>query len=214
MKSGLSFLRLGFVAATGILLTGCLSNRATVSTRHFVLTPISTNEPASAATEHLSVGIGFVKMPSYLLRNSIAVRNGTSEIEYLEDAQWGERLDQCFQQTLAANLSRLLCSDNIYLTDWARNQVMLRVYINVQQFEVDTQGRGTLIAQWRITAPDNDMPLKSGRAQLARTGATPRGNPEVIAVTLSELTAEFSRDLARSIRESSKPVSPTSAAIR
>ena len=79
---------------------------------------------------------------------------------------------------------------------------MARVSVNVQQFEVDTGGSGTLVAQWRITAPENDRPLKSGLAQLSRTGASPRAKPEVIATTLSDLAADFSRDLAQSIRES------------
>jgi STAS domain-containing protein len=46
-----------------------------------------------------------------------------------------------------------------------------------------------------------DRPLKSGLAQLSRTGASPRGKPEVIATTLSDLAADFSRDLAQSIRD-------------
>jgi uncharacterized lipoprotein YmbA len=204
MKSGFCLARLLFIAVTGMLLTGCLLKRATVSPRHFVLAQMTTNEPAPAATEHLSVGIGLVKMPSYLLRNSMAVRNGANEIEYLEDALWAERLDRCFQRTLAANLSRLLSSESIYLADWGRDQVMVRVFVHVQQFDVDTSGRGMLIAQWRITAPDSDVPLKSGQARLDRTGASPHGNPEVIATTLSNLAAEFSRNLSQSIRESVK----------
>ena len=204
MISRLCLSRLVFVAVTAMLPTGCLLKRATVSTRNFILTPIAANEPAPPATEHLSVGIGFVKMPSYLLRNSMAVRNGASEIKYIEDALWAERLDQCFQRTLAANLSRLLPSNSIYLNDWGREEVKARVFIIVQQFDVDTRGRGTLIAQWRITAPDSDIPLKSGQARLDRTGASPRGNPEVIATTLSDLAAEFSRELVQSIRESVK----------
>lgn len=138
-------------------------------------------------------------MPSYLLRSSMAVRNSANEIEYMEDARWGERLDQCFQRTLAANLSRLLSSDSIYLTDWGRDQVMVRVSINLHQFDVDTRGHGTLIAQWRISAPDSDMSLKSGYARLARVGPPPQGKPEMIATTLSELAGEFSQDLALSI---------------
>jgi uncharacterized lipoprotein YmbA len=204
MKSGSYIPPFLFVAAAALLLTGCLFKPATVSTRHFILTPIPTNQPAQVATEQLSVGIGFVKMPSYLLRNSIAIRNGANEIEYFDDARWGERLDQCFQRTLAANLSRLLPSDSIYLSDWGRGQVMARVFIDVQQFDVDTGGQGTLIAQWHITAPDSGTRLKSGHARLDRTGASPRGKPEVVATTLSDLTAEFSRELAQSIRESAK----------
>jgi len=201
MKSGLCLPGVVFTAVVSTLLTGCLFRPATVSTRHFVLTPISTNETASTATEQLSVGVGFVKMPSYLLRNSLALRNGANEIEYLEDARWAERLDQCFQRTVAANLSRLLPSDSVSLSDWARDRVSVRVLIEVQQFDVDTGGQGTLIAQWRISAPETDMPSKSGHARVVWTGASPRGNPEVIATTLSNLAAEFSRELTQPIHK-------------
>ncbi len=131
----------------------------------------------------------------------MAVRNGANEVEYLENALWSERLDESFQRDLAANLAELLHSDSIYLTDWAHDQVKVAVYINVQQFDVDINGRGSLIAQWRITAPGSDVPLKIGRAKLEHTGASPRGKPEVVAETLSDLAAQFSRDLAQSIRE-------------
>jgi len=192
------------IAATAMSLTGCLFKPAAVSPRHFVLAPISKTESDTAPGKHISVGVGFVKMPSYLLRDSIAIRDSASEIRYLDNAQWGERLDQCLQRTVAANLSRELSSDSVYFADWGRDQVMVRVFINVQQFDVDTQGRGTLIAQWRLAPPNSDIPLKSGRAELERTGASPRGNPEVIATTLSELAAEFSGELAHSIRECSQ----------
>jgi uncharacterized lipoprotein YmbA len=204
MKPGFCVSRVAFALVMAVLLTGCLFRKSPVTVRHFILSPITTNEPQTAATEHLSVGIGVVKMPSYLLRDSLAVRNGDNEIQYLEGAQWGERLDQSFQRTVAANLSRLLSSDRVYSTDWARNQVLLRVFINVQQFEVDTKGHGTLVAHWRITSAGTDTPLKNGTARMDRVGNSPHGNPGVIAVTLSDLTSEFSRDLAQSIRENAK----------
>jgi len=134
----------------------------------------------------------------------MAIRNGTNEIEYLDGALWAERLDQSFQQTLAANLSMLLPSDRVYRSAWERNQVQVTAVINVQQFDVDTQGRGTLVAWWRINAPDGDTPLKSGEAHLAQTGASPRGNPQAIATTLSALTGQLSRDLAQAIREAAQ----------
>jgi uncharacterized lipoprotein YmbA len=202
MKS--SVVLLAFAAIAGLLLTGCLSRPPTIDARHFVLAPIATNEPAPAAAKHLSVGIGFVKMPSYLLRKAMAVRNNANEIGYIEDAQWAERLDQSFQRTLAANLSRLLPSANIYLTDWPRDEDVIKVFIDVQQFDVDSSGNGTLNAQWRINAPDSNQQSKPGQARLTRVGASPRGHPEVIATTLSDLTTEFSRELAQSIREFEK----------
>lgn len=84
------------------------------------------------------------------------------------------------------------------------DHVSFAVYINVQQFDVDINGHGTLIAQWRITAPGSDIPLKSGRAKLEHSGDSPRGRPEVISETLSDLAAQFSRELAESIHEARK----------
>src|SRR5258707_798234 len=72
-----------FIPLTCLLLTGCLFKTRTVATHHFILSPVCTNELAKAPPEHLSVSIALVKMPSYLLRNSMAVRNGANEIEYL-----------------------------------------------------------------------------------------------------------------------------------
>jgi len=200
MKSCFSFATVLLASITCAVFTGCLFKSATVSPRHFVLAPITTNEPASAPKGHLSVGIAHVKMPPYLLRDSIAFRNGASEIGYLENATWGERLDQCFQRTLAVNLSCLLSSDSVSAVDSGRNQKRMCVVINVDQFDVDSHGRGKLIAQWRITEPNNEKPLKSGRAELTRVGASPRDHPEAIATTLSDLAADFSRQLAQAIR--------------
>src|SRR5262245_25824636 len=112
----------------------------------------------------------------------------------------GERLDRCSQQKLAANLARLLCSDSICTTFSARDRV--RVFITVQQFDVDTRGHGILIARWRISMPESESSLKSGRTQLARMGPAPRGNPGAIAATLSDLMGEFSREPAQALQES------------
>jgi uncharacterized lipoprotein YmbA len=211
MKSAYCLRNLLFLLLPGMFLTGCVFKRVTDSPRQFVLTPIPAEDAAPAAKGRLSIGLGFVRMPSQLLRSTIAVHNGTNEIEYLENALWAERLDHCFQRTLAVNLSRLLSSDGIYVDDWRGDGVMVRVSVQVQQFELDTHGTGTLIAQWRITAPEKGLALKSGLARLARTGASPRGKPEAIVTTLSDLAADFSRDLAQSVRESLPAAAPSSA---
>jgi uncharacterized lipoprotein YmbA len=199
MRIGVRLARLAFVALICVLISGCLFRPTTVTTRQFVLASISTNEPLQAIGEPVSIGIGEVKMPAFLMRDAIAVRSGASEIEYLDDALWAERLDQSFQQTVALNLSKLLPADKIYLTDWGHDQAGPKLFISVQQFDVDTAGRGTLIADWRIKAPDNDVPIKSGETRLVHIGGSSRGHPEVIAATLSDLTTEFSRELAQAI---------------
>lgn len=207
MKSAYFVLRFVFIVGTAMLLTGCLFKAATVPTRHFVLASIPSKEIAPAEKGHLGVGIGSVNMPSYLLRDSMAVRNGANEIEFIENALWAERLDHSFQQALAANLSALLPSDQVYRSAWSPDQVKVTAVIKIEQFDVDLQGQGTLVAWWRINALNENAPLKSGETRLVQNGPPPRGNPQAIATTLSTLTGQFSRELAQAIREAA-PAKP------
>ena len=131
------------------------------------------------------------------------MRNGLNEIEYLENALWAERLDQSFQRALMADLCLPVAADNIHFAYTDRKKESVRIFIHVHQFDVDTRGHGTLVAQWRIAAPDGNE-LISGHTSLARTGRPPRGDPAAVAATMSELTAEFSNELARSLKGSAK----------
>ena len=203
MKLGVYRLPLVLASLSAVLLSGCLLKTATVSPRHFVLAPIPADESSPAPKEHFSVEIGFVKMPAYLLRDSIAVRNGANEIEYLENALWAERLDQSFQRALMADLYGSL-PETIHFADSERNRQIVKIFINVRRFDVDTKGRGTLVAQWRIAASDGAQSLTSGYTSLERTGVSPRGNPAAIARTMSELTADFSSELTRSLSGSAR----------
>lgn len=185
----------------GTVAGGCVIKPARVPTRHFVLTPIPAADHAPVDAQPPSIEVGFVKMPTCLLRDSIAVRKGDNELQYLETALWAERLDQCFRRTLAQNLSVLLASDRAYLTAEGTDPAVLRVSVDVQQFDVDTEGRGTLIGIWRLTALGSDKPIKRGQVHLTRSGPSPRGNPQAIATTLSALTADFSRELPQTLLE-------------
>ena len=187
-------------AAIGALLTGCLLRPANVTTRQFVLTPAaSASQPRTAET--FAIGLGAVKMPEYLLRSSLAVRKSELEVEYLDNAAWAERLDQSFQRVLAANLAQQLPGSRIQRSTWLNSQVTLAVFVSAERFDVDAQGKGTLLANWRIETPDGRQVLKDGVTSLNQAGASPNQRPEIIAATLSELTAQFSEALARAIRE-------------
>jgi len=192
------------ICSLSLLLGGCVIKPSRVPTRHFVLVPIPAPKQAPTTPQQPSVEVGFVKMPACLLRDSMLVRKSTTEIEYLETALWAERLDQSFRQTLAQNLSLLLVSDQAYFSSSERDRLVNRVSVNVEQFDVDTEGGGTLIAEWRLTAVGADKPMKIGQTRLTRCGLAPRGNPQAIATTLSALLAEFSQDLAQALRESAQ----------
>ena len=200
MKIHRRFLYLTLTGALCAATGGCLFKPTTIATRNFVLTPLPVGE-TKAATGRLAVGVGLVKMPPYLTKSSIAYRKSANEVSYLENYLWAEPLNQSFQRTLAGNFAVLLPTDQIRLSAWQRSEVTVAVYVNVEQFDVDAQGRGTLIAWWRITSPDGDQVLRSGQSRLTKGSAASGGSPETWVATLNELTTDFSRALAGVIRE-------------
>lgn len=194
------------ICGLSLLAGGCLFKSAPVEARQFILTPIRPPGHAqTAAPRTPAVEVGLVKMPSYLLRDSMVIRKSASEIEVLDDAVWAERLDAGFQRVLEGNLSSLVAADQSHLSATGRNEATVRVSVNVERFDVDTQGRGTLLANWRLTEAGSDTPVKTGEAHLTRNGAVPRGNPEAVAATLSALIGDFSRELADAVREAQAP---------
>ena len=200
MKQSRYFVLFALLFGLGWPVAGCLFKHERVAARDFVLTAIPASESAPVAGRPLQVEVGFVKMPSYLLRESLVVRQSAGEFKYLENARWAERLDQGFRRTLTENLSFLLASAETHPSSAGGNESTLTISVDVQQFDVDTEGRGTLLATWRLTRSSSDEPVKIGHSQLKQNGPAPQGNPQAVTATLSDLTAQFSRELASEIR--------------
>jgi uncharacterized lipoprotein YmbA len=147
------------------------------------------------------VGLGQVKIPAYLFNTSLAVRRGTNEIEYLPSAYWAERLNTGFANVLAADLAIALPTDRIYLSAWPRDQVTTEVYVTLEQFDVDEGGTGILVARWRLGSPGGEQLLKAGTSRFAQQGPRPDDNPAGAVATLSSLIADFSRQLAQALQQ-------------
>lgn len=182
---------------------GCLIKSSRTPTRHFVLEPQPQPGQAPAASQSRSVEIENVKMPSYLLQDSMVIRKSATEVEVFEKALWAERLDDGFRRILGDDLSSLPTLNQNPLSATGRSEVA--VSVTVRQFDVDTQGRGTLIASWQITHAGSEKPVKTGVAHLTRPGSSPLGNPQVVATTLSALIADLSQELAQNMRDLSPP---------
>jgi len=186
--------------AAGLCFAGCgFLKPSGVNTRSFVLTPLPAST-SSAAPVAITVGVGFVKLPSYLFNDSIAMRQGANEITYLDTSRWAERLDTGLQRVLAANLTALLPTDRIRLSAWRPEDVTVEVYIAVEQFDVDGQGNGVLVAWWRILLPAGEKVLKAGQFRASHQGPAPNVDPQGATATMSALAADLSRELVQAIK--------------
>jgi len=203
------FAALLITIVTGACLTGCsFLKPARDTARHYVLTPLPAVERSKAAPGASGVGLGQVRLPEYLLDTSLAVRNGTNQIDYLRGDLWAERLDTGIQRVLAANLATLLASDQIRLSAWRSEDVGAEIYVAVEQFDVDSSGRAFLVARWRILSPGGEKTLKASASRLERQGPSPGSNPSGAIATLSDLIAELSRELVQALNETSPTLRP------
>ena len=195
--------RLLFAVGVCVSLTGCFGflKRTPSPARHFVLTPLPAAAAAAPRPGGPSLGVGQVKLPAYLFNSSLAVRAGTNEISYLPSALWAERLENGLQRVLAANLATLLPTDQVRLSAWRSEEVSAEVYVALERFEVDASGQGVLIAWWRILSPGGEKTLKAAETRLVRPGPPPEADPAGAVATLSDLVADFSRQLAQAVKE-------------
>jgi len=194
------------VLAACACLTGCFGflKPAHENARHFVLTPLPAAGQVTSTPAAPAVGVGRVKLPAYLFDTSLAVRKDSNEIEYLPLALWAERLDSGIQRVLAANFATLLPTERVRLSTWRSEDVTAEVYVTFEQFDVDTRGRGVLVAWWRVLSPGGEKTLKVGESRLSRQGPEPGTNAPGAVATLSALLAEHSRQLAQAITEATR----------
>jgi uncharacterized lipoprotein YmbA len=169
--------------------------------RTFVLTPAPATNPPPAQVQLASrgIGLGYVKLPAYLIGRTMAIRKGPHEIAYLENAVWGERLDHALQRVLAANLAALMPSCQVRLSAWRTDDVTDEVYVTIERFDVDANGTGTLNAWWRVVPPGGGPARSSGHFQQHSSGPAPGAHPDGAVASLSALAAELSRTIAQAL---------------
>jgi uncharacterized lipoprotein YmbA len=173
--------------------------------RSFVLTPVAQPEPPVTQTIHRTVGLGFVRLPGYLFGRNLAVRQGSTELVYLPQVVWAERLDHGLQRVLAANLTTLLPDSQMRLSAWRPDEVFAEIYVTVTQFDADTHGHCHLKASWRIVAPGGGPAQQAGLFQHHRAGPSPEVDPDGTIATMSALAADLSRTLADALAQLSLP---------
>lgn len=192
-----------------LALAGCLNLKPVVdSTRFFVLAPVAApgvDPPAPGL--NFAVGLARVEIPDYLQPRRMAVRQGNSEIHYLEHLQWGERLDKGLQRSLGASLAALGGPATAVPSAWRRSEVRAEVYVSVQRFECDAQGRATLEARWRITSPGAENLWRAGQTTIIRPGPPLALDPDGAIARLSEALAGLARELATVL--GALPLAPT-----
>jgi uncharacterized lipoprotein YmbA len=196
--------RAALACVLALCVAGCsLLKPSGITPRKFVLTPIQSAPPASGST-NVVIGMRTVRVPGYLSGKGFAMRKGNNEIEYLEGAEWAERVDNGLQHVVAANLSALIPTDQVRLSLWTEGTVSYQIEINVEQFDVEAGGKAVLNAWWRVLSGKGE-PISSGRFSETRNGPAPKNDISGADISgavasLSTLVGDFSQTLVQAIR--------------
>lgn len=175
-------------------------------------TSAGTSDGTSAGTTPLqpapAVGLTPVALPKYLDRPQLVTRPDANAVKLNEFDKWSEPLEDLFRRTLAADLSRLLGSERVYLMPVRRAVPIERlVDVRIGRFEADVDGAVTLAAQWQIYA-DEGARLLAQRASTIRepvsgAGSSERGReagkPEAVVAAMSRAVARLAREIAAAL---------------
>lgn len=191
-----------------VFLGGCLGGGTQKPTDYYLLQPFSSTmaEQGAAAGEGIVLGIGPVRMQEYLNRPQIVTRTSTSEISLHEFHYWGEPLSTNFTVVLAQNLSALLSTDRIFIFPYRNKETLplqYQVVVEVIRFDGEPGVEASLLAQYSILQFQENGMKELVTRQSSFSKPLADKSYKTLVVTMSELVADLSRQIAGEIKAAS-----------
>ena len=199
----LSFLQIRLVAIlmlAGIFLCSC---KTTPPNRFYILNPLDPGTTIRNKTGNkgsLSVEVVSLRLPRYLERPQIVIRNSENQLALEEFHQWGGSLRKNMIRVLAINLSQLLATPDIAISPY-RPLVPpdFRVELEVLQFERDSRGQVRLSAQWRLSRGKDRKLLETQITDIASPVVQTGPDFEYTVSAMSILFGDLSQIIGKEI---------------
>ena len=185
-----------FLITSQLLAAGC----ATTPASHFYLLSITGQESSTATTSTISdqtiIGIGPVRLPEYLDRPQIVSRTDNTELYISDLHRWAEPLEDNFTRVFAEQIARILATDNISIEPSRnRNDLDLRIIIDVIQFDTNQNGEVSLIAYWSVERRDGSKLVKTQKSTIHLDISRNPGHAKIVE-GLSRAVYQLARDIA------------------
>jgi len=191
---------LGVIA---LLLTGCgVLTPQSDRTQFYVLRPLSAPAAAegSAPPRGLTVGLGPIDLAAYLDRPELVRRLGPNRVEIMDADRWASPLRLTLPSVLGTDLSNLLGPQAVTAFPWSETAVLdYEVQVDVQRFEPESDGTGTLVARWTVKDGKSKRVLLVRDSDIRKPAAAATTDAAVAA--LNDAINELSRDIAGGLQE-------------
>ena len=190
------------VVACGVSLcvaSGCGSSKPA---RYYVLS--SMDRPLAKAAGGgvgRTIGLGPVRLPSYLDRKQIVSRTSGNSVKLAQFDRWAEPLKDSVPRIITANLAALLPNDRVVLYPWrASEAVDCKVSIDVQRFDGVVGGEAVLEAEWSLSCgPKGAVEHRTPRRFVLSVDGE---SYDALARTQSQLLRALSEAIAKDLEES------------
>lgn len=179
-----------------ILLATSLINACSTSptTNYYVLTPNSQIQVTNLAERHneqLSLGVGPVSVPEYLMRSQISYIASNNNLVVSQLDRWSEPLDEAISRVVATNLSRLDSDESVVVYPWhKKDEPDYSIELSITTLNRPPNSKATLEAKWTLFDVANNKILI--RTNFAGTLDVSDSSSLALAKTYSDLLAMLS----------------------
>ena len=183
------------------VLTLYLGCATTPPSSYYILTSSNTKlkEPR-ASQEHITLGVGPIKIPGRLDRAHIVTRIDDHVLKIHEFHRWGDSLQRQLEETLAQNLSSFLQTPHVVLYPWERAQrPQYQLLLTVRQLEGDLKVGTTVEVVWQLIEVKTDQ-LKLTR-HFMTTIQSSKSTMEAYVHSQSKALEALSENIAQGIAD-------------
>jgi len=181
------------------LLAGCLGSGGN-GVRYYLIDPDYSEKLLINQEQQLRIEIIDINVPQYLGKYQIATRSGDNQLKFSENSQWGENLRKNLMRTLARNLSGILSTADIS-TPISRSSSLpdYTIQINIEQFELGSDGKVSLSANWQLTHSSDEEPRGTYAVLLQSQESINTNDYDKIVALMQEMFGKFSVNIAEII---------------
>jgi uncharacterized lipoprotein YmbA len=150
------------------------------------------------ANKHI-IGVGPIKVASYLDRPEIVTRSSPTHIELAAFDRWAEPFEDIVANTLAENISLLLPSVFALIDPWPEANIEYQLVLKIKKFESDQNGNITLDVGWGILQHSNRKMRAVYESNIVIPGNS--GDFDEITKNMSLALVKLSEEMAAEIQK-------------
>ncbi len=156
---------------------------------------------AADGEKSLAVGVGPLSTPDYLSRSQIVMRKSDSTVVFDDFNRWVEPVDEAIYRIVSENLDSIIAEAVVVAFPYTHSSDLdYQVIGRISRFDADPDGRAVMQIQWGVIGPGDAFVIQPRRARYEAMAVRP-GDYPALALAMSEVLQQFSRDVAQALRD-------------